>query len=34
MATLKTWRLLRRLRCSTSRITSHVQAVLTLHLTC
>lgn len=34
MATLKTWRLLRRLRCSTTRITSLVQAVLTLHLTC
>ncbi len=34
MATLKTWRLLRRLRCSTTRITSLVQAVLTLHLAC
>ena len=34
MATLKTWRLLRKLRCGTTRITSHVQAVLTLHLTC
>ena len=34
MATLKTWRLLRKLRCSTTRITSIVQAVLTLHLTC
>ncbi|MEU2154059.1 transposase family protein [Streptomyces sp. NPDC019396] len=34
MATLKTWRLLRKLRCSTTRITSLVQAVLTLHLTC
>lgn len=34
MATLKTWRLLRKLRCSTTRIASHVQAVLTLHLTC
>ncbi|MGW2328451.1 transposase family protein [Streptomyces sp. NPDC001700] len=34
MATLKTWRLMRKLRCSTSRITSLVQAVLTLHLTC
>jgi DDE superfamily endonuclease len=33
MATLKTWRLLRKLRCSTTRITSIVQAVLTLHLT-
>jgi hypothetical protein len=34
MATLKTWRLLRKLRCSTARITSLVQAILTLHLTC
>jgi hypothetical protein len=34
MATLKTWRLLRKLRCSTTRITSLVQAILTLHLTC
>ena len=34
MATLKTWRLLRKLRCSTTRITSLVQAVLNLHLTC
>ncbi|MEV6619040.1 transposase family protein, partial [Streptomyces sp. NPDC051051] len=33
MATLKAWRLLRKLRCSTTRITSIVQAVLTLHLT-
>ncbi|MGQ4725822.1 transposase family protein [Streptomyces tunisiensis] len=33
VATLKSWRLLRKLRCSTTRITSHVQAVLTLHLT-
>ncbi|MET8130081.1 IS5 family transposase [Streptomyces sp. NPDC005065] len=32
MATLKTWRLLRKLRCSTTRITALVQAVLTLHL--
>lgn len=32
MATLKTWRLLRKLRCSTTRITAVVQAVLTLHL--
>lgn len=32
MATLKSWRLLRKLRCSTTRITSLVQAVLTLHL--
>ncbi len=34
MATLKTWRLLRKLRCSTTRITNAFQAVLTLHLTC
>ncbi|MFE3907800.1 transposase family protein [Streptomyces sp. NPDC059153] len=34
MATLKSWRLLRKLRSSTTRITSYVQAVLTLHLTC
>ncbi len=34
VATLKSWRLLRKLRCSTTRITSLVQAVLTLHLTC
>lgn len=33
MATLKAWRLLRKLRCSTTRITSIVQAVLTPHLT-
>ncbi len=33
IATLKSWRLLRKLRCSTTRITSIVQAVLTLHLT-
>lgn len=33
IATLKCWRLLRKLRCSTTRITSLVQAVLTLHLT-
>jgi hypothetical protein len=32
MATLKSWRLLRELRCSTTRITSLLQAVLTLHL--
>ncbi|MFJ8075710.1 transposase family protein, partial [Streptomyces sp. NPDC096176] len=31
MATLKGWRLLRKLRCSTSRITAIVQAVLVLH---
>ncbi len=34
VATLKNWRLLRKLRCSTTRITSLIQAVLTLHLTC
>ena len=32
IATLKSWRRLRKLRCSTTRITSLVQAVLTLHL--
>ncbi|MFD7922142.1 transposase family protein [Streptomyces sp. NPDC059740] len=32
MATLKTWRLLRKIRCSTTRITQLIQAVLTLHL--
>jgi hypothetical protein len=32
MATLKNWRLLRKLRCSTNRITTIVQAVLALHL--
>ncbi|WP_428951127.1 transposase family protein [Streptomyces sp. cg35] len=32
IASLKSWRLLRKLRCSTTRITSLVQAVLTLHL--
>ncbi|MCX5085618.1 transposase family protein [Streptomyces sp. NBC_00401] len=32
MATLKSWRLLRKLRCSTNRITNIVKAVLTLHL--
>ncbi|GGY16263.1 IS5 family transposase [Streptomyces minutiscleroticus] len=32
MATLKSWRLLRKLRCSTTRITDLVKAVLTLHL--
>jgi hypothetical protein len=32
MATLKNWRLLRKLRCSTTRITALVKAVLTLHL--
>lgn len=30
-ATLKGWRLLRKLRCSTNRITAIVQAVLVLH---
>ncbi|WP_338675117.1 transposase family protein [Streptomyces sp. SCSIO 30461] len=34
MATLKTWRLLRKLRCSTNHITRLVQAILTLHLNC
>lgn len=34
MATLKTWRILRKLRCSAIRITEIVQAVLTLYLTC
>lgn len=33
VAAMKSWRLLRKLRCSTTRITSLVQAVLTLHLT-
>ncbi|GAB3949176.1 IS5 family transposase [Streptomyces sparsus] len=32
MAILKAWRLLRKLRCSTTRITDLVHAVLTLHL--
>ncbi|MET7782552.1 transposase family protein [Streptomyces sp. NPDC005388] len=32
LATLKAWRLLRKLRCSTTRITGIVQAVLALHL--
>lgn len=32
LATLKAWRLLRKLRCSTTRITGVVQAVLALHL--
>ncbi|MFD4210679.1 transposase family protein, partial [Micromonospora tulbaghiae] len=31
MATLKGWRLLRKLRCSTNRITAIVQAVPVLH---
>ncbi len=30
-ATLKGWRLLRKLRCSTNRITNIVKAVLVLH---
>jgi hypothetical protein len=33
MATLKAWRLLRKIRCSTDRITAMVQAVLALHRT-
>lgn len=32
MATLKGWRLLRKLRCSTNRVTGIVKAVLALHL--
>ncbi len=32
MAALKQWRLLRKLRCSTTRITETVKAVLVLHL--
>ncbi len=32
MATLKNWRILRKIRCSTTRITTLVQAALTLHL--
>jgi hypothetical protein len=32
MATLKGWRLLRKLRCSITRITDIFKAVLTLHL--
>lgn len=32
VAALKTWRLLRKLRCSTTRITALAQAVLALHL--
>jgi hypothetical protein len=31
MATLKGWRLFRKLRCSTNRITNIVKAVLVLH---
>ncbi|MGX1364809.1 hypothetical protein RKD19_000168 [Streptomyces canus] len=33
VATLKTWRLLRKLRCSTTRITDLVKAAFTLELT-
>ncbi|MEV1025043.1 transposase family protein [Streptomyces sp. NPDC050264] len=32
LATLKGWRLLRKLRCSTHRITAIIKAVLALHL--
>ncbi|WP_240139981.1 IS5 family transposase [Streptomyces sp. MUM 178J] len=32
VATLKSWRLLRKLRCSTTRVTNLVRAALTLHL--
>ncbi|MGP3991885.1 IS5 family transposase [Streptomyces sp. 3N207] len=32
VATLKSWRLLRKLHCSTTRITKLVQAILSLHL--
>jgi hypothetical protein len=32
MATLKCWRILRKIRCSTTRITSLVRAILALHL--
>lgn len=32
MATLKNWRLLRKIRCGTNRITDLVRAVLALHL--
>jgi len=32
MAILKTWRLLRKLRCSTTRITTIVKAILALQL--
>ncbi|GAA2471081.1 hypothetical protein GCM10010388_74600 [Streptomyces mauvecolor] len=31
IATVKTWRILRKLRCSTVRITSLIQAIPTLH---
>jgi hypothetical protein len=33
MATLRSWRLLRKLRCSTTHITNLVKTVLALHLT-
>ncbi len=32
MAALKQWRLLRKLRCGTTRITDTVKAILVLHL--
>ncbi|MEU8625453.1 IS5/IS1182 family transposase, partial [Streptomyces sp. NPDC048669] len=32
MAILKSWRLLRKLRCSTTRITDIVRAIVTLEL--
>ncbi|MFI6494362.1 transposase family protein [Streptomyces sp. NPDC050564] len=32
LATLKSWRLLRKLRCSTTRVTDLIKAVLALHL--
>lgn len=31
MANLKNWRLLRKIRCSTTRITAVLRAVVTLH---
>lgn len=34
VAILKSWRLLRKLRCSTTRITAAVRAVVTLELAC
>ncbi|MEV8311849.1 transposase family protein [Streptomyces flavidovirens] len=34
MATLKTWRISRKLRCGTTRVTSLVKAIPSLHLTC
>ncbi|MFD0100221.1 IS5/IS1182 family transposase, partial [Bacillus cereus] len=33
IATLKCWRVLRKLRCSTTRITTVVRAIVTLELT-